>query len=1049
MKNGKVLSAITIGITAMMALQTPISAYAAEPGALDPAPADPPQETQSQETAEETYVEVTTEAQDAADTAERACVVDDVQAQPEENNSGSEEQAPSAPEENTNTETTQTSEQGSSEQNGGQESSAEQQYTGPIAEKAVTDAASLILDGKEKTGVESATEIVSTQETVALENAADALINDKKDDQGNVIQESAVSHYEDAAQDIANAKQDLEQAEEINKAADASYKEANEAVKEAADKLEGDFGLQKTADNIEGTVNDASTKAHELVDRIINAKNEQEAKKALEDLDTLLAGSTQTLTGQTTQYETLSGQYQDAVNKLEQAQQNLANQEAAFGTELGQASSKTKAAQEEVEQAQKLVNELADALKDADDAVPDQANQGAENLSATRDEKGTDWDGWFGGNGSKDFETSREGMKRVIIDYYMPVIKGIDIITDDEAYAPKFETKQALNSDYESRYTSLTYWYYDENGTPQQDVKYFNWDSIAKTDYDNQNLKANQSQGEATAGIVFYEKTEAEVNPSKAINDIAASRIQELNHADYQLNDDFIWGSEKNIKKASDQKLNRLYSYTDENGETKYITQAELFGTYPGLKNVTYLASDKNNLLDNAKNSPDHVYVSTLKNLKFTYVEEDNVLITPTGSYKNLQEVTTTNFVTQNQNGLYKNADCYIIGDTQKVSDALKGENGYSFVYENVIQAYGIDDSVIDKLIADNKAMNDYITVNSTSNLTAIKAQYDAYDNVVKAADEAAKNAVDQVEKLDKAINELGTASSNFRKMLSAKDLLGLENVSVAQYLGLTDLSEEDAAALDNLDINGLKAKLQELKEKADQKVENAKTLYEQVKAQKDKAQEELDNAIDRINKAGGNVGGGLNTEPDPEGGTGGQGGGTAGEGAVRGTAVTPTGTATGAVAPTAATAATQTAATQTAAGQTIAPDAATTIADAPAAQAGTFVATAAQGGNGEFSETLVLDDGTEQIADEQAPTAATPGNAPILQENDDTQVITPEAEVANIIDDNVAKADTIPDATQHMNWWWLLIIAVLGATGKKMYDEHMKKKEEKERTTD
>ncbi len=46
-----------------------------------------------------------------------------------------------------------------------------------------------------------------------------------------------------------------------------------------------------------------------------------------------------------------------------------------------------------------------------------------------------------------------------------------------------------------------------------------------------------------------------------------------------------------------------------------------------------------------------------------------------------------------------------------------------------------------------------------------------------------------------------------------------------------------------------------------------------------------------------------------------------------------------------------------------------------------------------------------------------------------------------------VPLADITAEDKAAMNWWWLLIIFLFGATGKKMYDEHVKRKEEKAQT--
>ena len=48
------------------------------------------------------------------------------------------------------------------------------------------------------------------------------------------------------------------------------------------------------------------------------------------------------------------------------------------------------------------------------------------------------------------------------------------------------------------------------------------------------------------------------------------------------------------------------------------------------------------------------------------------------------------------------------------------------------------------------------------------------------------------------------------------------------------------------------------------------------------------------------------------------------------------------------------------------------------------------------------------------------------------------------IADNGVPLADITAEDRATMNWWWLLIVFLFGATGKKMYDEHVKRKEEK-----
>ena len=1008
--NRRLVSALTVGISAMMALATPITAYA-----NGEAVAPMPDEGQGGATENIGSVQesapaeaVTQEAQQAADNAESACVSENVQPQPEEN-------APSANNQSAGTEESAPS---SNNQSGAAENTENgSQNESHSAKKESAEAANIILNGDEAQGIESAAQKIKTEETQALSDAADAIINDKTNEDGEVTEKSAVTGYEEAAQSVANAKQDLEQAETANEQAEAQYKEANAAIQEAADKLEGTAGIQQFAENISETVTKTEEQAKAYVNIIANATTEEAAAQAQRDLTKLLTDNEATIETQKLAYDSLSKAYDDAIGRLEKAQEELANQETNFDSELSQASKKAQVAKAEVVAAQQKVDKLADALEAVKNAIPDEADSAADDLDVTR---GNNWEGLFGGNGSRDYEKSREVMKKAVIDYYMSQVLGIDIITsdtddtDDVDYSPVFTTHES-NKGYEHKYHELTYYYKDTDGTIKQGTKYFNWDSIAKTDTGHENLKANQSMGEATAGIVIYEKTEAEVHPEKIMEDIAKELLSaHEDDVNYQRNGAFVMSDEKgNSTKCPQQGMYTLYSYTDEDGSLKYITQFELYGKYPGKPGVTY--KNEGNLCN-----------------KFDYREENGVRIymSPTGKeYAGLKMLTADDFVTQNQNGLYRNANCLILGDNQTISDVLKGENGYSFVHNNVISAYGISSETVDRLIADNKKLNDYITLNSTANLTTIKAQYDAYSKEVTEAKAAADNAVEQVNKLDKAISDLSNRSSGFRKMITAKELLGLDDISVATYLGL-DVSVEDAAELDNLDINGLKKKLVELKKQADDKVNAANILFEQVKEQKEKAQEEYEKAVERIKAAGADTTGNATTGGDTTGGdtTGGNDGTsqnivTIGE---QSQAVNP------APAPVA--------------------DAYVNVnADANANDNGGAAMAVDQRRAArqayEAAQAEAADNTGEPatIEDEGAALAQTIG------ESNETIDVESDEVMVSIQDEETAKAllEEEPVKPEKMGFWWLLLIAIFGEAGREMYEKHKEEKEEKARIDD
>ena len=93
----------------------------------------------------------------------------------------------------------------------------------------------------------------------------------------------------------------------------------------------------------------------------------------------------------------------------------------------------------------------------------------------------------------------------------------------------------------------------------------------------------------------------------------------------------------------------------------------------------------------------------------------------------------------------------------------------------------------------------------------------------------------------------------------------------------------------------------------------------------------------------------------------------------------------------------------------------------------------------GNFCELHELE--VQAIADGDVALAETPDAAPVVEETDETLAPKADIEDAAVA---LASGNTVNDEAKKMNWWWILIVALLGVTGKKMYEEHMRKEEEK-----
>lgn len=957
-KDKKVLSALTIGISAMMFLQTPVSAYAANNGELDDTSSSEPQTESSESQSESSYEPVTNEAQTEATQAYDACVSEQpVTAPPQET---------PAPEQTAET------------------SATEQTQAAPTiagAEVEADEAADIILTGDAENNIPPAgeKEIATEEVAEAVDELKNAATEVKEDD-----------NIEKAAKDIKEVQTDLTEAETANKEAEKADKAVIEAAETAADRLEGDQGILKVADNVEDIVEETNKTGQELVQKIASAETDIDKQAAKAEFDKFVEENTEALNGQIALYGTLSKQYEDAVAELSKAQERLKEQDGIFNNELGSAKGNTAEAKAEVEAAQEKVDALATAMEKVQDAIADGNSEGADNLNNKYGEN--DWSNVFG----KTPESSRNVMKDVIENYYLPEMLGFNIVKDKD-HEVKFTFNKLNNTsdryNYENNNTQVDFWYLDENNVLQQGTKYFNWDSIAKTNKDHENYKASDTEA-AKTGIVMYEKTQEDMEadalnaPYEAMAIEVLKKIPVSERSKYQRNNKFI-GDSVNLPRLQQQGGLRLYSYVDDDGNIQYITQFQLMGGYP---TGTDPVEDAGNLLH-----------------EFTQTVDDNGNIIyesiRTGeSYKNLTALT----VERNSNSLLNGGNCLIIGDSTAVANALTEKD--SFVKQNVVDRYHMDDEYVKKLIADNARLNTFIDANNSANKKAMTEKYDAYAKEVVEAQIAVQNANQQVDELSQAIDDIREKSARKSKTMKATE--ALKTTDIAGYFGLTvgegGLTEEEAAALNDMTLVELISELNNYKKEADEKVANAKLTFAEVV---EKIVADAQNAS-QVNPSGG---GGDDT-PDAGGDT------TPSTPAtpVAGGAIAATTNPSPSAAPVLAAVEAAMAADQ-GAGQ--ANPAAQAIADFAAGQAD-------QGGAGNV-----------EIADGDVALAETPDAAPVVE--DAAETLAPKADIEDAAV-ALASESTIKDEAKKMNWWWILIIALLGVTGKKMYEEHMRKEEEK-----
>ena len=1011
-KNKNLLSALTIGISAMMFLQTPISAYAAQNDELNENPPSEPKTESNDSQSESSYVPVTNDAQTEATQAYDACVSETPVVAPQETPAPEQTAETPAPEQTAET------------------PAAEQTQAAPTiagAEVEANEAADLIVNGKvaadgktvevEKAGEEFADAEATPKAITDLVEAAEVVLNDKAECSENEGSEK-LSNIQAAAKDIAgsenSAKEQIGKAEEANKAADEAYNNAVAAVEKAGDIMgttEDDKapGLIKTQENIDKIVDDTNTKGQEIADKIANAQTAPEIEAAKEELNKMIEDSKGDLKSQIELFEGLSDSFDKAVEELKLAQDALDTAEGNYQGALDNAETKTDDAQDKVNIASKKVEKLAEAMDEALAAI-DGLETDADGLA---DKRGNNWSGKFGGNSIAD---TRNIMKQVIEDYYLTEILHVDLVKDAD-HPVTFKDPNNSSGNYERNYTTVTY-YYNEDGVVKEGTKYFNWDSIAKTDKEHQNLY-NREQAEAATGIVIYEKDEAEANPAKVREEISSELLR--THADdpnYTRKGQFMLNTKENIDRGRAQGMFRLYSYIDASGNEQRITQFELFGGNPGdlfpeLLDDKKMYKDQGNVTEEKDGNPSVFTKTVLENGNIGYINPWTGV-----TFEGLREITLDELVVQNKNGLYRDANCLILGDTDVITAVLNGDEkkGYGFVKEKVVKRYGISQDKIDELIEANARFNRYIDTNSTAGINNLKDKYNTYAAEVVEAQIAVKNAQTQVTELSGAIDELRDKSVKNSKTMIAREALGVNDI--ATHFGLTGLDEARAAKLNNLTLAGLISELSSLRKEAKDNIELAK--------------QNLNDTIDKLIKSGDEA------AARPTGGgdapsTGGEDTPDAGGDTTPDTPATPAAPATdGAIATTTTTNPSPSAAPVLAAVE------AAMAADAGAGQANPAAQAIADFAAGQADQGGA---GNVEIADGDVALAETPDAAPVVEETDETLAPKADIEDAAVA---LASGNTVNDEAKKMNWWWILIVALLGVTGKKMYEEHMRKEEEK-----
>ncbi|MCR4850560.1 MAG: DUF2570 domain-containing protein [Lachnospiraceae bacterium] len=301
------------------------------------------------------------------------------------------------------------------------------------------------------------------------------------------------------------------------------------------------------------------------------------------------------------------------------------------------------------------------------------------------------------------------------------------------------------------------------------------------------------------------------------------------------------------------------------------------------------------------------------------------------------------------------------------------------------------------------------------SNAQAYVDKYNSYTAATEAAKGAVETAQTEVDTLSDAITEL---QDNHSSRL-AKDVLGVEDV--ASYFELNNITADEAGMLNKMTVDEVVRFFDELLQKAKDKVDSAELKLQDLQTKLTEAESELDEIMSHISP---DVVMELLDSADDE---------QIFDEYAAADSTDETSADTVAAAASAATGTGTAPAGNTA--QT-APGAAQAGGFAAAVDATNPTANAADGvlGLNRAEEGDVSIEATNEEA--LAETLAVNKLTAASQDKSGQNLVT-------INDGQTALAGELPGAdAQAMSWWWVIVVALLGETGRRMYKEHMEKKE-------
>ena len=382
---------------------------------------------------------------------------------------------------------------------------------------------------------------VKTDDTAASKScdaAASAVLADLNAGEAKAASTAVAPKNEEAVKNAAQALADDETIEaaaaDVEDVKDELIKAENAVVasnEAAEDVVDNAVAAANVAVAAESEVDEAIQKADELIKDINNAPNEAAARQAYAGVQKLVTDTTNDLALKKQAFESYSAQYATARKELLNAESTYNGAMSASSTDAANAKAKLEEAQAKVEALEGQVN---DALSDIN-----KQNKAALTILAKLEtvEKDT----------TASFPHQRDLFKAILQNYPGMVEDGAKNIKIENY---NDGTKSVSGEFGKYHYFKVTY---KVNGEDR--VKYFNYDRADKDEVLEDGTSKN---------IIIYEKTQEEIDATNYLKQYLTAHDESIPDNDSVKKDPGLVDGYK------------VFTYKDENGDTKYILKKEL-----------------------------------------------------------------------------------------------------------------------------------------------------------------------------------------------------------------------------------------------------------------------------------------------------------------------------------------------------------------------------------------------------------------------------------------------------------------------------------------